>query len=163
KARRGRSSSVPSGWHRRSPKQASWTGRGGSSNRPSHTPTTWASSPRKSTRKAESSWATSRRPSATSGWSTRPGRYPRPSGRRRAGRPVGPPAAPALSGLNHQRADAGTGVLDLDVEIAGLVRSEGMGHGVPGLLHVEDDVVAVKMDLFLPVRRHVGGDPIALM
>src|SRR5690349_3634871 len=69
----------------------------------------------------------------------------------------------ALPGLDHQRADAGAGVLDLDVEIAGLVRREGVGDGIPGLLNAEDDVVAVHVDLFLLVRRHPDGDPIALM
>ena len=49
----------------------------------SPSPTTSACSPRRSTRRPASCSATSPRPSATSGWSTRPGRSPRPRGRRR--------------------------------------------------------------------------------
>ncbi len=73
---------APSGWPKLWPWPASRRGPASSSNGPPPSSTTSACLPRKSIPPAESCSATSRRLSATSGWSTRPGPFPR----RNAGR-----------------------------------------------------------------------------
>jgi alpha,alpha-trehalase len=69
---------APSGWPRPSPSPARWNARPQCSSPPPGSPTTSACSPKRWTARPVSYSATSRRRSATSAWSTPPGRSPRP-------------------------------------------------------------------------------------